>query len=182
MYVPGIGILWVGLYPIPYPTYTINGWITIVLRHHKYLYMIPIESIRTVIFNYEWPYYSDPALAIDNYLAHHIEDGKYWVKLPRQVLTYQLAQILCLRGKYRDAMKWLARSTTQGQLKGWDNMVYLTSYYIEGEVVQPPPPSIPCDNVHQCWRMYHLARAGVYDYRRVWTEGYTLLGGVDENR
>ncbi len=134
-----------------------------------------IESIRTVIFNYEWSNYSDPVLAIDNYLMHHIEDSKYWVKLPRQVLTYRLAQLLCLRGRYGDAMEWLARSTTQGQLKGWDNMVYLTSYYLDGEVVAPPMVPVPCDNVHMCWRMYWLGRGGIWDYREVWPEGMVLL-------
>ena len=137
--------------------------------------MITRESLRTIIFHYEWAHYSDPILAIDNYLRHHIADDAYWVTLPRQVLTVRLAQLLCLKGRYGDAMEWLARSTTDGVLPGWDNMVYLMSYYLDGEVVAPPKPPIPCDNVHLCWRMYWLGRMGVWDYREVWPEGMALL-------
>lgn len=129
-----------------------------------------------MIFHYEWSHYSDPVVALDNYLTHHIADDIYWKLLPRQVLTYRLAQLLCLRGRYGDGMYWLARSTTQKQLPGWDNMVYLTSYYLDGEVVTPPMAPIPCDNVHLCWRMYWLGRMGVWDYREVWPEGVALLG------
>ena len=127
------------------------------------------------MFHHEWAEYSDPVLALKNYLNYHITDDRCWLLVPRQVLTYRLAQGLFLRGRYGDGMVWLARSTTGGQLKGWDNMVYLTSYYIDGEVVVPPASPTPCDNVHLCWRMYWLGRQGVWDYRQAWPEGAALL-------
>lgn len=138
--------------------------------------MAPIESIRTMIFHYRWADYYDPITALDNYLTHHLNNDIYWKLLPRQVLTFRLGQLLCLRGRYGDGMAWLAKSTTQKQLAGWDNMVYLTSYYLDGDVVAPPMAPTPCDNVHLCWRMYWLGRMGVWDYRQVWPEGMALLG------
>lgn len=140
-------------------------------------HMIPIESVRTLIFHYQWADYADPITALDNYLYHHIHDDVCWRLLPRQVLTYRLAQLLSLRGRYGDAMHWLARSTTDRKLPGWDNMVYLTSYYLDGETVTPPIPPTPCDNVHLAWRMYWLGRQGVWDYREAWPEGVALMGG-----
>lgn len=155
----------------------IQAIVTVVVDCRPALYMkTPIESLRTMIFHYEWAHYSDPIIALDNYLFHNICNDDCWKLLPRQVLTYRLAQLLCLRGRYTDAMGWLAVSVTDKQLPGWDNMVYLTSYYLDEIVVAPPMAPIPCDNVHMAWRMYWLGRQGTWDYRQVWPEGLVLLG------